>query len=107
MKMYTLRRPCSAGGDGRQAAAFIDRPSSASAAIIGEKLGPPIRSFFRLPPAALPRAVHLEAGRVVLRPAGPLQVDVAAFEAAAAEARRTAEPAAYEVAIARYSGKAA
>src|SRR5919112_964073 len=41
------------------------------------------RGVLEAPPATLPRALHLEAGRVVLRPTGPLQVDVAEFEAAA------------------------
>ena len=36
-KMYTLRRPCSAGGDAFHAAPFIDSPSSASGGIVGRE----------------------------------------------------------------------
>ncbi|MFN8516764.1 MAG: tetratricopeptide repeat protein [Chloroflexia bacterium] len=60
------------------------------------------RGVLEAAPASLPRALHVEGDRIVLRPAGPLLVDVAAFLSAAAAARRAPTPAAYEAALARY-----
>ncbi|HEX5504168.1 MAG TPA: BTAD domain-containing putative transcriptional regulator [Thermomicrobiales bacterium] len=56
------------------------------------------------PPLRAPRALHLRDGRLELRPAGGLWVDVAAFEAAAAAARGAADPAAGDAALALYAG---
>src|SRR5919112_790832 len=57
-----------------------------------------------LEPAAAARNLRY-ALHVALGLAGPLLVDVAAFSAAAADARRAATPDAYEAALARYHGE--
>ena len=56
-----------------------------------------------LGPAA--RALQFQGERLVLCPVGPLWIDVAAFEAAAAAALTGADPAAYERALELYSGE--
>jgi DNA-binding SARP family transcriptional activator len=56
------------------------------------------------PPLGAARCLRLEDNLLALRPAQPLWVDVAAFEAAAAVARRTRDPAAYHTALALCSG---
>ena len=49
--------------------------------------------------------LHLRGGIVALQPNGPLSIDVAAFEAAAAAARGSSDPADYCAAIERYGGE--
>ena len=49
--------------------------------------------------------LHLRGESLALSPAGPVWVDVEAFEEAATTARHTVEPAAYRVAIDLYSGE--
>jgi DNA-binding SARP family transcriptional activator len=48
--------------------------------------------------------LHIQGDMLVLKPEGPLWVDVEAFEAATAEARRTHDPNRYEGAVALYRG---
>ncbi|MBI3974423.1 MAG: hypothetical protein HY332_24345 [Chloroflexi bacterium] len=51
------------------------------------------------------RYLHLQGDVLALSPAAPLWIDVEAFEAAAAAARQTREPAAYEAALDLYAGE--
>ncbi len=51
------------------------------------------------------RFLRLQRDLLILAPDTPLWVDVAAFEAAAAAARRTRDPAGYEAVITLYSGE--
>jgi DNA-binding SARP family transcriptional activator len=55
-------------------------------------------------PVAAPRALHLHEDQLRLRPAGLLWVDAAAFEEAAAAARRGTDPTAYAAAVALFTG---
>ena len=61
-------------------------------------------SFEQTKRPSSPRYLHLEEELIVLRPTGPLWIDVEAFEAAAATARRTQEMHAYYAAIELYAG---
>jgi predicted ATPase/DNA-binding SARP family transcriptional activator/DNA-binding CsgD family transcriptional regulator len=57
------------------------------------------------PAGAASGYLHLRGESLTLSPAGPVWVDVEAFEEAAATARRALEPAAYRAAIELYSGE--
>ncbi|HEY3060705.1 MAG TPA: AAA family ATPase, partial [Chloroflexota bacterium] len=48
--------------------------------------------------------LHVEGDSLVLRPPGPLWIDAEAFQRAAADARRTAQPNAYEEGLRHYTG---
>ena len=57
------------------------------------------------PAGAAPGYLHLRGESLALSPAGPVWVDVEAFEEAATTARHALEPAAYRAAIDLYSGE--
>jgi DNA-binding SARP family transcriptional activator len=57
------------------------------------------------PAGAASGYLHLRGESLALSPAGPVWVDVEAFEEAAATARHAMEPAAYRAAIDLYAGE--
>ncbi|MGN6755874.1 MAG: tetratricopeptide repeat protein [Thermomicrobiales bacterium] len=63
------------------------------------------RQILEAPPHSAKRALHLQDEQLLLRPAGELRLDTETFAAAVVAARRTADPAAYEAALALYPGE--